>query len=78
MPSWQSMRGGDAESEERRVWRPNWLVVGVSSWLVTAILVDELLDPPSDPVRVLVRSVLSGLMAWFLARVLTTSRRRED
>ena len=67
--------GGDAAPEELRARQTNWLAVGIFLWLVNAISVNEHLDPPFESVRVLVRLVLAGTMAWFLSWIFTAARR---
>jgi hypothetical protein len=50
--------------------RRRWVPVAVFTWLVIGVLVGELREPPFDLVRVLFRTVLAGLMTWFLVSVL--------
>lgn len=70
--------GGGPEPKQRRAWPFSWMLGGFFAWLAIAILVKEFLDPPFDPVRVLVRLALAGLMAWFFAWLFTVFRRTKD
>ena len=45
--------------------------------MCVGIIVNEFRDPPFDPVRVLVRLVLAGLLAWFAAWALTRTVQEE-
>ena len=65
------LRGGGLRRRPR-------LAAAVYGWLVVAIVVGELLEPPFDPVRLVFRLVLAGLMTWFLVSFAASLSRSED
>ena len=65
------LRGGELRRRPR-------LAAAVYGWLVVAVVVGELLEPSFDPVRLVFRLVLAGLMTWFLVSFLGGLSGSED
>ena len=65
------LRGGELRRRPR-------LAAAIYGWLVVAIVVGELLDQPFDPVRLVFRLVLAGLMTWFLVSLSASLSGSED
>ena len=65
------LRGGELRRRPR-------LAAAIYGWFVVVLVVGELLEPPFDPVRLVVRLVLAGLMTWFLVSFSASLSRPED
>jgi hypothetical protein len=65
------LRGGALRRRPR-------LAAGIGVWLTAAVVLGEVFDPPFDPVRLVVKLVLAGLMTWFLVSFSSSLSGSED
>ena len=65
------LRGGELRRRPR-------LAAAIYGWLLVGIVLGEVLEPPFDPVRLVFRLLLAGLMTWFLVSLSASSSGSRD